>query len=346
MMKTRSVLSVSALVTAAAVLAGACAPPRQVVVAVVKPLPGTDTIAVPLNELGRRTYHGLEGGLYEGGALAPPPDYHAIGLAQAIAVRPLAVNGVQSAAGKYVLMSVGGTDASATWCSKTSAPPCNSWTVAGRAVSDPSVNHSGLVIVNGAIPGSDVRIWASAADPNYNRIRDTRLAPLGLSENQVQAIWMMVPDSAPNFPLVASPADAGSQLRRAGETIRALKSRYPNLRLLLISSPASGGFSPGGEPGAYESGFVVKWVIQSQIARTRGRPGNADVGDVGGAATAAPWISWGPYFWSSAGARGEFDASGANFSESGQARFAGLLFEFFKSSPYTRCWFLWAAQCG
>lgn len=346
MIKTRRFFSVWALVAAAAVFVGACAPPGAGVVAIVKPLPGTDTIAIPLNELGRRTYHGLEGGLYEGGAIIPPPDYHVIGLAHAIAVRPLAVNGVQGAAGKYVLMSVGGIDASATWCSKTSAPPCNSWTVTGRAMSDPSVNHSALVIVNGAIPGSDVRKWSSAADSNYNRIRDTRLAPLGLSENQVQAIWMMVPDSPPNFPLVASAADAGSQLRSGGATIRALKSRYPNLRLLFISSSASGGFFPGGEPGAYESGFVVKLVIQSQIARARGRAGYSDVGDVGGGATAAPWVSWGPYLWSSVGPRGDFDPSGANLSESGQARFAGLLFEFFKSSPYTRCWFLWAAQCG
>lgn len=330
---------------AAVLLVLACAPPSPVVTKIVIP-PPADTIAIPLDALGANTYRGLEGGLYPGGANVPPADYHVIGLAHANAVRPLAVNGIPTADGKYVLMSIGGTGATATWCSASSAPPCDGRTFTGRAVSDPSVNHTALVIVNGAIPGSDIGKWSSATDSNYNRIRDTRLAPLGLSENQVQAVWMAVTDSATNFPSAAEPADAASQLRNLGLTIRSLKSRYPNLQLIFISTRPYGGYSPTGEPAAYESGFVIKWVIESRIAEARGQPGNHDFGYPGGASMLAPWISWAPYLWTRSWPRTEFDSSGAGLSHSGQSRMAVSLLDFFKSSPYTRCWFIVAATCG
>jgi hypothetical protein len=313
----------------------ACAPPPPVVTTVVAPLPLTDTVAVPIDALGARTYHGLQGGLYPGGANVPPADYHSVGVARANAVRPLAVNGIPSVTGKYVLMSVGGPGVTAAWCSMSSAPPCDSWTFTGRAVSDPSVNHSSLVIVNAAAPGRDIGRWANAGDSIYTRIRDTRLAPLGLSENQVQVIWMVLRDSATNFSRAASPNDAAPQLRNIESVIRALKSRYPNLQLLFVSARVYSVYAPNAEPSAYESGFVVKWAIESQIAEARDRPANT-----------APWISWGPYLWNPSWPRTEFDSAGTGLSQSGRARIAGSLLEFFKTSPYTRCWFVAGATCN
>ena len=301
-------------------------------------MPVVDTAPIPLKDLGARTYHGVQGGLYPGGVNLPPAEYHAVGVMRAKSVQPLAVNGIAIGAGRYVLMSIGGTDASAAWCSPSSAPPCNGWSFTGRAVSDPAVNHSALVIVNGATPGADFRKWISAGDSNYNRIRDTRLAPLGLSENQVQAIWITLRDSATDFPVRASASDAGAQIEHLTRALRALKSRYPNLRLAFISSRVYGGYSADDETPSYESGFVVKWVIEGSIRDS----------------TARPWISWGPYPWAQgatvrsdglAWPRNDFDSSGARLSQSGEAKLAGLLLDFFKRSPYTRCWFLIAASC-
>lgn len=323
------------------------APPVPVVV-------GADTVPVPINDLGRRTYRGAQGGLFPGGLNTEPADHAAAGIAHANAVQPLAVNGTTNGAGRYVLMSVGGTDASAAWCSPSSSPPCNGWSFTGRAVSDPAVNHSTLVIVNGAIPGADFHDWISASHSNYNRIRDTRLAPLGLSENQVQAIWITLRDSATNFSIRASQSDAGLQIDHLAGTVRALKSRYPNLQLVFVSSRVYGGYSPNGEVPAYEWGFVVKWVIEMDIDRTRGEAGSTDAGTIRNSA-ARPWISWGPYPWARgsearsdglAWPRGDFDSSGVKLSRSGEARLAGLLVDFFKGSPYTRCWFLLGPVCG
>lgn len=314
---------------------------------------GTDTIPIPISEMGPRTYKGLSGGLYPGGLNLEPSDHDAVGIVRRNAVRPLSVNGIPTGAGRYVLMSVGGTNASAAWCSASSAPPCNSWSFSGRSVSDPSVNHSALVIVNGAFPRANVAGWSSAASPNYDRIRDTRLAPLGLSEKQVQAIWMPFADTGAVFPVTASAASASARLQRIGATIRTLKQRYPNLQLLFISSAAYGGYSISGEPSRYESGFVVRWTLESQISQLRGQSPNVDVGDLSG--TAAPWISWGPYLWtrgSDARADGFFwapadnDSAGTGLSRAGEAKVGGALFEFFKASSYTRCWFLAGPVCG
>lgn len=337
------------------ILAGAsCASAPRIV----PPLPlvaGADTIPIPLDDLGTRTYHGLQGGLYPGGANAIPADHGAVGIARRNAVRPLDVNGYPSDAGRYVLMSVGAGNASAAWCSRSSAPPCASWSLTGRAVSDPSVNHGAMVIVNGAIPGGEFDLWSNPKAANYNRIRDTRLAPLGLSEKQVQVIWMSVPDSAAALPIAATPADAAPGVQRVGAAIRALKRRYPNLQLLFIASRAYRGYFPGGEPAAYESGFVVKWTIESQIAQGRGRLPNPDAGDLSNSSGAAPWVAWGPYFWSRgpspradgvAWIRSDFDAGGSGLSQSGESKLSSLLLAFFKSSPYTRCWFLAGPVCG
>jgi hypothetical protein len=200
----------------------------------------------------------------------------------------------------------------AAWCSVSSAPPCDSWTVTGRTVSDPTANHSSLVIVNGAIPGADAVKWSSAAASNYNRIRDTRLAPLGLSEKQVQAIWMMISDTAELGPIAA-----------------ALQTRYPKLQLLFISSPPYGGYSATGEPGTYEAGFVLKRFIESRTQIPTG-----------------VWISWGPYLWHPGWPRTDFDSTGKGVSISGEKRIAGLVFEFLKTSPFTRCWLVGGAGCG
>ncbi|MDQ6718731.1 MAG: hypothetical protein M3Z17_10365 [Gemmatimonadota bacterium] len=316
---------------------------------------GADTIPIPINELGARTYRGVQGGLYPGGANLPSADLDALGVTRRDAIKPLGANGLPSPSGRYVLMSVGAGNASASWCSISSAPPCDSWSLAGRAASDPSVNRGPLVIVNGAIAGAEFDRWSNPSSQNYVRIRDTRLAPLGLSENQVQAIWMGIPDSGAAFPLSASAADAAPRLQRMGTTIRALKKRYPNLQLLFISSGAYRGYSATGEPAAYESGFIVKWAIESQVNSQRMQPQFSDAGDLSISSGSAPWIAWGPYVWARGAApradgvawlQSDFDADGSSLSPAGAGKLGSLLLDFFKTSPYTRCWFLAGPVCG
>jgi hypothetical protein len=309
------------------------------------------------------TYRTLQGGLYPGGSNVIPADHEAAGIARRNMVRSLDVNGNPSASGKYVLISIGMSNTTEEWCSASSAPPCDSWTFIGRAISDPSVNHSSLVIVNGAAGGQDATAWMSPVAANYDRIRDTRLAPLGLSERQVQIAWVKLADARPSGALPFASADAYLLLQQLGDVVRALKIRYPNLQQVFLSSRVYAGYATtdlNPEPYAYESGFSVKWLIESQVAQMHGGGiANADTarhaGNLSYTAGAAPWMAWGPYLWADGTkprsdglfwAPADFGSDGTHPSQRGGSKVGAMLLDFFKSSPESRCWVLAGQLCN
>lgn len=71
---------------------------------------------VPLVDLGSRTYHGLEGGLYPGGTNDMPAIHAARGRERAARIQPLYAQGCADPAGKIVLMSVGMSNTSQAFC--------------------------------------------------------------------------------------------------------------------------------------------------------------------------------------------------------------------------------------
>ena len=370
------------------------APPKPVVVG-----PPTDTVKIPLTDLLTATYYGNAGGIYPGGINQPPADHDSAARARRNSIKPLDVNGDESPFGKYVLLSIGMSNATQEWCSAASGPPCAAWTFMGKAAADPGVNHYTLVVVNGAADGQDAPQWTSATSPTYDRIKVARLAPLGLSENQVQAAWVKLDDPKPSVSLAgrvdtvhptpadsahppradsvrptradtvhpvlansvhrvpADSADAKVLLANLGLVLRALRVRYPNLRLVFLSSRIYGGYATtdlNPEPYAYESGFSVKWVIESQINEMRRLPGNPRAGTLDYTKKAAPLILWGPYMWADgatprsdglAWQRADFEEDGMHPSQSGEAKVADRLIDFFKNSPYTRCWFVTSGYC-
>ncbi len=354
-MKTRNALCVLA---AGAMVAGCATGPTTPVTATHPVQPGSDTLRIPLNDLATRTYRGFQGGLYPAGSNSVPADHDAAGLAHRNAIRPLDTNGNASASGKYVLISIGMSNTTQEWCSAGSGPPCDSWTFSGRAAADAGVNHSTLVIVNGAAGGQDASTWASPDAANYNRIRDTRLAPLGLSERQVQAAWIKLADAQPTVSLPSPSADAYVLLQFLGSVMRALKTRYPNIQQVFLSSRIYGGYATttlNPEPYAYESGFSVKWLIESQIGQMRGGAADVHAGDLRYTNGAAPWIVWGPYLWADGlsprsdgltWARPDLESDGTHPSQTGESKVGAMLLDFFKASPFTRCWFLVGQTCS
>src|SRR3984893_6762643 len=327
-------------------------PPKPVVVG-----PPTDTVKIPLTDLLARTYYGNAGGIYPGGINQPPADHDSVARARRNLIKPLDVNGDESPFGRYVLLSIGMSNATQEWCSQNSGPPCAPWTFMGKAAADPSVNHYTLVIVNGASDGQDAPAWTSPTSSNYDRIKLTRLAPLGLSENQVQAAWVKLEDPKPSVSLPADSADARTFLTNLGLVLRAMRIRYPNLRIVFLSSRTYGGYATidlNPEPYAYESGFSVKWAIESQINEMRGLPVNAHAGTLNYTKKLAPLIMWGPYLWANGTTprsdgvvwnRVDFEEDGTHPSQSGESKAAGLLMDFFKNSPYARCWFVVNQYC-
>ena len=327
-------------------------PPPPVVVG-----PPTDTVRIPINDLATRTYFKKSGGLYPGGNSQPPSDQDSAGRARRNVIKALDVNGDESPFGKFVLLSIGGGNASEYWCSKTSRPPCSAGSFMGRAVVDPTVNRYSLVIVNGAADSLDAPLWTSATSAAYDRIKVARLAPLGLSENQVQIAWVNLADPKPTVSLPSDSADAYRFLTNVGLIVRALKVRYPSLQLVFVSSREYGGYSTtdwNPEPYAYEEGLSVKWAIESQINEMRGQAPNPRAGTLSNAKKMAPVMLWGPYLWADGMSprsdalvwqRTDFDADGVHPSPNGVAKVGLMLLDFFKSSTYTRCWFLANQYC-
>lgn len=309
---------------------------------------------VALTDMGRGTYKGFAGGLYPDGANDVPPNHASAGLQRARLVAPLDAAGVPSASGKYVLLSIGMSNTTQEFCSQSSAPPCDSWTLMGLAAADAEVNHTTLAIVNGAAGGQAADTWASPSAANYDRVRDARLAPLGLTEAQVQVVWIKVARAGPTAALPATDADAYLLERDIGNILRAIKVRYPNIRQAFLSSRIYAGYATTNlnpEPYAYESGFSVKWTIESQIRQTDGAAADARAGDLR-YDTAVPWAAWGPYLWADGGTPrsdgltwvpSDFAADGTHPATSGRAKVGAALLAFFKTSPFTRCWFLAAA---
>lgn len=316
------------------------------------PTPGT--LRVPLTDMGGSNYLAFAGGLYPGGDTAPAA-HAAEGLRRANAVRPLDVAGRPDAAGRYVLLSIGMSNTTQEFCSSGSGLPCDPWTFMGQAAADGSVNHTSLALVNGATGGRTSSFWDAASDADYDRIRDTRLSPQGLSELQVQIVWLKVANASPTVSLPSPQSDAYMLVRQMGDIARALRTRYPNLQQVFVSSRIYAGYATTAlnpEPYAYESGFAVKWLIEAQIRQMATGAADARAGDL--AYERAPWLAWGPYLWADGVSprsdglvweRADLVADGTHPSRSGQTKVGSMLLAFFKQSPQARCWFAAGETC-
>lgn len=312
---------------------------------------GTSVGLTPLNDLAAGKYLGqFQGGLYPGGNNTAPSAHHQEGLARAAAIQPLNTSGLPSASGKIVLLSIGMSNTTQEFCSQSGSEPCASWTFMGRAAADPNVDKTHLVIVNGAKGGQATSSWDAPTDSNYNRIRDTVLAPKGLSEQQVQAVWVKLANAQPTVSLPSSSADAYNLVNGLGNVARALKTRYPNLQMAFFSSRIYAGYASSTlnpEPYAYESGFAIKWLIEAQIDQMGGQgidplAGNLDHGAV------APWLAWSFYPWANGltprsdgltWACNEFESDGTHPAQGAESKVGQRLLQFFLGSPYTIPWF-------
>ncbi len=317
----------------------------------------SDSVKVALTDLTFGNYLGLRGGLYPNGSDTEPSAHAAEGMRRTALIRPLDATGSPSASGKIVLLSIGMSNTSQEFCAVNGTTSCFPETFMGVAAADVAVNHTNLMIVNGAQGGEDASDWTSPTAQTFNVVRDQRLAQFGVTESQVQVVWLEQADANPTVSLPAPAADAYILETRLGDIVRALRVRYPNLRQVFLGTRAYGGYSTGHlnpEPFAYESGYAVKWLIQAQIDQAlSGRIVDAHAGDLD-YGSVAPWIAWGPYAWANGTTarsdgltwvRDDFGPDGTHPSALGRGKVGTLLLSFFKASTFTRCWFLAGRSC-
>jgi hypothetical protein len=252
----------------------------------------------PLSEMtAQDRYKGQDGGLYGGGRNVPSAEHLKRALDEAKRVQP-------GAKGRIVLLGLGGGQAGEVF---------------GRfkTLADADAEKSrDVVLVDGTQWDQDAAAWADPANKTVWGTVARRLQTAGAAAEQVQAVWLHLG--------VAKKEDLS-------RTVGGLRERFPNLRLVYLSSPVYGGYASDkrGEPVAYESAFAVRAAVLDQGQ--------------------GPALLWGPYLWTDgatsrkdglAWKREDFLADGAQLSAAGRDKAAGLLLRFFKEDAPTRTWFL------
>jgi hypothetical protein len=349
------------------------------------PPPPPANVAIPLIDMQTsQSYLGFQGNLYENNSNTAPSDHAAVGNALGQVVRPLDANGNSDPNGKVGFISIGMSNAYQ-----------ESNTFRNQIQADPRV-RANLLFVTAAQPEVTACYWATpfgtpgcgpspsqgkwcnpSLDNPYDIARDCFLTPAGLTEKQVEVIWLKEADKEPGLNGLRSLCDASQPgCVNDGNTdaihlealladdVRAARVRYPNLKQVFFASRTYGGYATiplNPEPYAYESGFAVKWLIQAQINQMRGLGTDPVAGDLNygsGSNGVAPWVAWGAYIWAN-GPRARSDGfawcngqpgqpcngsqdvdptDGTHPAHAGEVKVANLLENFFLSSSFSP-WF-------
>ncbi len=287
----------------------------------------------PLTDMGPDDrYKGEDGGLYGGGRNGPPEGHRRAAEAALAKIRPLDAGGEPGPDGRVVLVSISMSNAT------------QEFSEFKRIADADRAKSPCLTIVDCAQGGQAMAEWASPdARPWHEAMR--RIQAAGVTGAQVQVAWIKLANKAPRGDL----EEHGRILQRdALAVIQNAKARFPNLRVVYLASRIYGGYAAGNlnpEPYAYESGFVVRWLIEDQIRGDTSLAFDPSKGPV-----RAPVLLWGPYLWADgtrprAGdglvwAREDLAGDGTHPSPLGRAKVAKLLLEFFKTDPLATSWFL------
>ncbi|MHC4404632.1 MAG: hypothetical protein ACYTG0_33685 [Planctomycetota bacterium] len=299
-------------------------PPR------VEPRPSTGLM--PLCDMSAEDrYQGEDGGLYGGGRNAPPEEHRQAADRALAQIRPLDAQGRPAADGRIVLVSISMSNATQEFSrfkQIADAGPMKSPTV---------------TIVDCAQGGQAMAEWA---DPQARPWAEAgrRLTAAGVTAAQVQVAWVKLANKGPRGDL----RQHGKKLEQ--DTLAVLhnaQTRFPNLRIAYLGSRIYGGYAGSAlnpEPYAYDSAFVVRWLIQDQSKGNAALNFDPAEGDV-----KAPLLLWGPYLWAD-GVQGrkidglvwtreDLAGDGTHPSASGRDKVARLLLDFFTTDPLAKSWF-------
>jgi hypothetical protein len=282
---------------------------------------------VALSEL-KGKYKGEDGGLYGGGQNEPSESHRKLALAEAARIRPLDAGGKPAAGGRIVFLSIGMSNTSQEF---------EAFQGAARGATAPAV-----LLVNGAQGGMDATKWVeNAANRQSGKpVWDeavARVRAAGASPEQVQAGWVKQAHSGPQKH-GEFPKHARRLADDLGAIAREAKKRFPNLRILYLSSRTYAGHAKvqlNPEPYAYEGAFSVRWAIEEQAKGEAALNADEAKGEV-----KAPVLLWGPYVWDSSWPAEEFtEKDGTHPSESGRRKVAELLLKFLEAGETSKGWF-------
>lgn len=269
----------------------------------------------------RDRYEGEDGGLYGSGRNTTPDRLAKTAAAALAKIQPLDATGKPAADGCVVFVSISMSNATQEFSRFKE--------LADRS---PAMSKH-VTIVDCAQAMAE---WVSP-DARPWKVAQQRLTAAGVTPQQVQVAWIKLANKSPGGSL----QDHGKKLEADTlKVVRNAKEKFPNLRVVYLGSRiwagnATGGLNP--EPYAYESAFVVRWLIRRQ------KEGDAKT------EPDAPILLWGPYLWVE-GAKGrkadslvweraDFAGDGVHPSNSGRQKVAEQLLRFVTTDPLAKPWF-------
>ena len=276
----------------------------------------------PLTDLGSAQYLGFAGGLYPNGKNSRPSAHENAGVALGATVQPVDRDGKPSTSGKIVMISIGMSNTSHEFSQFIRLADADARKNPSLVMIDVARNRARATEI--AVPSSDYWIHV-----------DRQLLRCEISAAQVQVVWLKTA-------LADEPCGFPEKARLLQEALRSiveiLRTKFPQLKLLYVSSRIYGGYSEtdlSPEPLAYETAFAVKWLIEERI--------NNPSPD-----RSIPWVSWGPYLWADGMTprsdgliweRSDFESDGVHPSAQGALKVGTRLFEFFENDPTAQPWF-------
>ena len=299
--------------------------------------PVLNTPMIAITDLGTGEFEGqYEGGLYPNGSNVRPSAQNSYGIGLADAIQPLSSTGAPDPTGKYVFMAIG---------ESTAQNEFNRFLPIANA--DPTKNPN-LVIVNGAQGGATPNTLTSTTSAYWTTVLENYLPQNSVTADQVVVIWM---EDTDGIATGTFPTDITSLQSEYETLMQTMLTLFPNLKMVYFSSRVYAGYSNGlatpdnPEPYAYEVGYAVKWAIGDQLNGNANLNYNPADGPV-----VAPWMSWGPYYWSN-GMLGrsdglvwdceDFSFDGTHPSTFfGQLKVATQLLHFLRTDVTTVPWYL------
>ena len=237
-------------------------------------------------------------------------------------VQPVDRDGKPSTSGKIVMISIGMSNTSREFSE-----------FIRLAEADPRKNPN-LVMIDAARNGAAATEIAVPFGDYWFHV-DSQLQRCEISAAQVQIVWLKT--ALAHEPRL-SRENARLLQRALRSIVEILRTKFPQLKLVYVSSRTYGGYSEtdlSPEPIAYESAFAVKWLIEERI--------NNPSPD-----RSIPWVSWGPYLWADGltprsdgliWERSDFEPDGVHTSAQGALKVATMLLEFFQKDTAANLWF-------
>jgi len=286
----------------------------------------------PLTEMtADEKYEGEDGGLYGEGRNEPPAAHREAAERALARIQPRNADGEADPNGQIVFVSISMSNATQEFSRF-------------KQLADVDEDKSSrLVIVDCAQGGQAMAEWVDPKARPWQEA-DRRISSARVSAKQVQVAWIKLANKGPQGSL----EEHGKKLQRDTlAVIHNAKARFPNLQIAYLSSRIYGGYATSPlnpEPYAYESAFVVRWLIQDQMS------GESELSfDASQGRAEAPLLLWGPYMWADgttpragdhlAYERADLANDGTHPSEQGRDKIARLMLTFFKENELTAPWF-------